>query len=217
MIVNRIVYCATSAALINRYQADADKDSKYWGHDDVTPVRKEIKNHYIKEQQHLCCYCGIPDPSNHGSDWDVEHVVPQQSRPDFMFTQENLAVACKECNSFKSAKETLVDPSASSYPSASDAFLIVHPHFDDWTDHILRDHLTYASFTDKGKWTIKECRLNRLNERIVGLRYPISDTRYEDTVRNLLAGGLTLQEALDDMEHSAATDAKRESDTSHES
>lgn len=196
MILNRIVYCETSASLVARYGDEPDKDSTYWRHEDVNPVRGEIKKHYIEEQQHLCCYCGIPDPSNHGLDWDVEHIVAQKPHPEFMFTPENLAVACKECNSKKGAKETLVDPSATLYPSTSDAFLIVHPHFDDWSDHILRDHLTYASFTDKGQWTIEECRLNRFNERVVGLRYPISDNRYEEMVRILLAGGLTLQDAL---------------------
>lgn len=194
MILTPIVYCETSAALVARYDAKRDKVSKYWSDKEVTPVRLEIKAHYIKEQRHLCCYCGIPDPSIHGLDWDVEHVVPQTLRPEFMFTQVNLGVACKECNGSKSAKETLVDPSASEYPSTSDAFLVVHPHFDKWSDHILRDHLTYASFTKKGKWTIEECRLNRSNERVIGLQYPISDSRYEELVRSLLAGGSTLQQ-----------------------
>lgn len=196
MILNPIVYCETSAALVARYDAEPDKVSKYWSDEEVTPVRREIKAHYIEEQQHLCCYCGIPDPATHGLDWDVEHVVSQKRRPEFLFTEVNLGVACRECNSSKSAKETLVDPSAPAYPSTSDAFLVVHPHFDEWSDHILRDHLTYASFTDKGKWTIEECRLTRFNERVIGLRYAISDSRYEDLVRSLLAGGSTLQQIV---------------------
>ncbi|MFJ6269418.1 HNH endonuclease [Pseudarthrobacter oxydans] len=194
MILNPIVYCEASSALVARYDSQPDKASTYWSEEEVTPVRLEIKAYYIKEQQHLCCYCGIPDPSIHGLDWDVEHVVPQKRRPEFMFTQVNLGVACKECNGSKRDKETLVDPSASAYPLTSDAFLVVHPHFDKWSDHILRDHLTYASFTKKGKWTIEECRLNRSNERVIGLQYPISDSRYEELVRSLLAGGSTLQQ-----------------------
>lgn len=212
MISNRIVYCGTSAALVARYNAEPDKVSTYWGHAEVNPVRREIKAHYIKEQQHLCCYCGIPDPSTHGLDWDVEHVVAQTPRPEFMFTPENLGVACKECNTSKSAKETLVNPSSSSYPSTSDAFLVVHPHFDEWSDHILRDHLTFASFTDKGEWTIKECRLNRFNERVIGLRYPISDSRYEDLVQSLLAGGATLQQIADHIGLQVRTDTAVGSD-----
>lgn len=194
MTLNPIVYSQTSAALVSRYDAAPDEVSTYWDDDAVTPVRKEIKAHYIAEQQHLCCYCGIPDPATHGLDWDVEHIVPKKGHPEFLFTQVNLGVACRECNGHKRAKETLVDPSASAYPSKSNAFLVVHPHFDEWSDHILRDHLTYASFSNKGKWTIKECRLNRFDERVIGLRYAISDSRYEELVRSLLAGGSTLQQ-----------------------
>lgn len=217
MILTPIAYSETSAALVARYDAEPDKVSKYWNNDEVTPVRLEIKAHYIKEQQYLCCYCGIPDPSNHGLDWDVEHVVSQKRRPEFLFTQVNLGVACRECNGSKSDKETLVDPSAPDYPSTSDAFLIVHPHFDKWSDHILRDHLTYASFTKKGKWTVEECRLNRLNERVIGLRYAISDDRYEDLVRRLLAGGSTLQQIANHIRLSTPTDTAAGSDDHHAS
>ncbi|MDP9984694.1 hypothetical protein J2W14_004121 [Pseudarthrobacter oxydans] len=129
-----------------------------------------------------------------------------------MFTQVNLGVACKECNGIKRDKETLVDPSALGYPSTSDAFLVVHPHFDEWSDHILRDHLTYASFTDKGKWTIKECRLTRFDERVIGLRYAISDSRYEDEVRSLLAGGSTLQQIANLIRLSVPTESAAGSD-----
>jgi hypothetical protein len=207
VISNSIAYSEESAALVARYNADPDKVSTYWTEDDVTPVRKEIKAHYIGQQQHLCCYCGLPDPSIHGLDWDVEHIVPQKRHPEFLFTQVNLSVACRECNGNKGAKETLVDPLTSDYPSTSDAFLVVHPHFDEWSDHILRDHLTFASFTDKGRWTIKECRLNRFDERVIGLRYAISDSRYEKQVRELLTKGATLQQIAIQLQLPVRTDA----------
>lgn len=212
MVLNPVVYCETSAALVARYDAEPDKISTYWSDKEVTPVRLEIKAHYIKEQQHLCCYCGLPDPSTHGLDWDVEHVVSKKRRPEFMFLQVNLGVACKECNGSKRDKETLVDPSAAAYPSTSDAFIVVHPHFDEWSDHILRDDLTYASFTDKGKWTIEACRLSRFNERAIGLRFPLSDSRYEDQVRSLLAGGSTLQQIANRIQLLVPTDTAEGSD-----
>lgn len=212
MTLNPIVYGPTSTAIVARYNAAPAKVSKYWSYEEVTPVRGEIKQHYIKEQKYLCCYCGIPDPSKHGADWDVEHVVSQKRRPEFLFTQVNLGVACKECNGNKSDKETLVKPLAAPYPMTSDAFLVVHPHFDEWSDHILRDHLTYASFTEKGKWTIEECKLNRFSERVIGLRYAISDTRYEDLVRSLLAGGSTLQQIANHIRISLPSEAELRSD-----
>ncbi|MBX7556427.1 HNH endonuclease [Streptomyces sp. tea 10] len=199
MIATPVSYGVASAALVVAYNNAPTQHASRWGDDDVEPTRKEIKQHYISEQQHLCCYCGLPDPAVHGLDWDVEHITPRNRHPEFMFTPENLAVSCRECNGHKASKETLVDPSASAYPSTGDAFLIVHPHFDDWANHILRDHLAYAAFTAKGKWTIKECNLNRFTGRSIGLRYPISDTRYEEPVRRLLDGGMTLQEVVSNL------------------
>jgi len=212
VILNSVVYSETSAALVSRYNADTDKASNYWSDVEVTPIRQEIKAHYIREQQHLCCYCGIPDSSTHGLDWDAEHIVPQNRHPEFLFTEVNLGVACRECNQSKRDKETLADPSVSTYPSTSEAFHIVHPHFDEWSDHILRDHLTYASFTEKGRWTIKECRLTRFDERVIGLRYPISDRRYEELVRNLLSGGATLQQIANRISLALPTDSAVVSD-----
>lgn len=199
MIATLITYGMASAVLVASFDNGPVKDSARWSDADITPTRKEIKQHYIAEQRHLCCYCGLPDPAVHGLDWDVEHIAPRKLHPRFMFTPANLAVACRECNQHKGSKETLLDPSVSVYPLKADAFLIVHPHFDDWTEHILRDHLAYAAFTPKGEWTIKECNLNRFVGRSIGLRYPISDTRYEEPVRRLLDGGTTLQEIVADL------------------
>lgn len=197
MISNPVVYSAASGALVARYNVNPNGFPSYWSDDAIDPLRKEIKDHYIEEQERTCCYCGIPNPSNHGMVWTAEHVVPKALRPEFLFTEVNLAVACPECNQAKRNKQTLVDPSVSVYPLTADDFLVVHPHFDEWRDHILRDNVTYASFTEKGKWTIVECELNRLEQRKIGLVYPISDLRYEALVRLLLDGGSALQEIVD--------------------
>ena len=199
MIARPISYGLASAALVAAYDTGPAKAADRWSDTDVDLTRKEIKQHYIAEQLHLCCYCGLPDPAAHGLDWDVEHIAPRNLHPEFMFTPENLAVACHECNGHKGSKETLLDPSTSTYPSTADAFLIVHPHFDDWSDHILRDNLAYAAFTPRGEWTIKACNLNRFAGRSIGLIFPISDTRYEEAVRRLLDGGMTLQEIVADL------------------
>jgi len=197
MIPSPITYGAASRVLISRFEAANEQVGAYWSDTELNATRKEIKQYYIAAQQHQCCYCALPNPSTHGLNWDVEHVVPRQTHAAFMFTGVNLAVACRECNSRKGRKQTLVDSSVTTYPSSPEAFLIVHPHFDNWTDHILRDDVTYASFTSKGKWTIRECDLNRFSGRMIGLRYAISDDRYENTVRRLLKEDMTLQEIVD--------------------
>jgi hypothetical protein len=208
MIRNRYLYSGESSTTVASFNASVNKQSTYWSTDAARAVAQLAKKHYIAEQQHLCCYCGLPDPSTHGLDWDIEHVVAQKPHPEFMFTSENLAVACKECNTAKGMTESLVDPSVTVYPGSSDDFHLVHPHFDEWSDHILRDHLVYAAWTPKGTWTIRECGLGRFASRSVGMRYPISDERYETDVRRLLKDGVGLQEIVDklkDIEAAAGT------------
>lgn len=199
MTMELVVYDATAQVVISEYEARHSGTSEFWKDSSVVPIRKVIKQHYIPEQRHLCCYCRLPDSSLHGLDWDVEHIVAQSAHPRWMFLPENLAVACRECNSAKGAKEVLVDPTVAIYPTQSAGFHVVHPHFDDWRHHIIRDHLTYAARTPKGSWTIRECKLNRSVERDVGLRYPLSDSRYESLVRALLDEGKTLQDIASDL------------------
>ncbi len=197
MISEAITYGEKSSVLVDEYNHELNKDHKYWNDRILDATRKEIKQHYIVQQEHLCCYCGLPDSAIHGSDWDAEHVVPKALHPNYMFTPQNLAVACTECNSAKRSKETMVTPNDVAYPAKSEDFLVVHPHFDEWSEHILRDDTTYASYSEKGKWTIKECELNRFAGRVIGLRYPISDSRFEQEVKMLLASGVPLKDALD--------------------
>ncbi|WP_136042232.1 MULTISPECIES: HNH endonuclease [unclassified Microbacterium] len=200
MIVKKVIYSPASAEIVNQYNNRPSKDHNFWSEEVVKALRKEMRDHYIHEQKHLCCYCGIPEPSIHGLDWDVEHIAPKAKHPEFMFTEANLAVVCKECNGHKGSKNVFAGARPADYPTTADAYLVVHPHFDEWSDHLLRDHLTYAAFTAKGRWTIEKCRLNRFDERVIGIRYPISDTRFEKTVRQLLDRQLTLQEVADIIE-----------------
>jgi len=39
--------------------------------------------------------------------------------------------------------------------------MIVHPHFDDYDDHIIKANRIYIDRTLKGHWTIGACALNR--------------------------------------------------------
>ncbi|AEV37579.1 hypothetical protein PSE_3071 [Pseudovibrio sp. FO-BEG1] len=79
-----------------------------------------------------------------------------------MFTPRNLAVACSTCNGRKNAKAVLTREAMVEYPRSSGAFSIVHPHFDEYEEHINRigDDI-YAPLTPKGTETIKLCELTR--------------------------------------------------------
>ncbi|WIB42153.1 hypothetical protein DEJ11_15160 [Curtobacterium sp. MCLR17_058] len=122
--------------------------------------------------------------------WDAEHIVPKRLHPEFMFTPENLALSCPDCNGPKWDKETLVDPTLRAYPLRGDAFLIVHPHFDAYEDHIVRGDYVYTAVegSEKGAWTIIECNLGRFVQMQIGWPEPLGDEDFEDEVERAASG-----------------------------
>ncbi|MBO0356366.1 hypothetical protein J0X19_00275 [Hymenobacter sp. BT186] len=103
----------------------------------------------------------------------VEHIVPKSKHITFIFEPKNLCVVCAECNTIKKEQETLdiiedtltlsKGKTRKRYPTVSNAFKIVHPHFDRYQDHIIRlGDYYYVDRTKKGSFTIGACRLNRL-------------------------------------------------------
>jgi hypothetical protein len=79
-------------------------------------------------------------------------------------------VICADCNEIKRGQETLnqvVDnvikgKDRKAYPRTTNAFLIYHPHFDKYEDHIeIVGNYFYVDKTKKGHFTIGACRLNR--------------------------------------------------------
>jgi hypothetical protein len=169
-----------------------------WADDRVTIMKSRAKKHYVSEQGNRCCYCTQQWLTEHGRVWDLEHVVPKVLRPEFMFEPRNLAIACPDCNQAKWHKETLTGQPVTEYPSSTDSFLVVHPHFDRWEDHIDKCGVVYKPISDKGQWTVTECNLGRF-----ALKYadPADETdphdrRFESAITDLTADPVTAQAAL---------------------
>lgn len=126
-------------------------------------IRDKIRTEMMREQNEICAYCGFIIFDSTCKE-RVEHIVPTSLHVNFMFEPRNLCASCHECNFIKLATETLVDPSLLNYPSSGNGFLIIHPHFDNWDDHIDLEHGLFVNIknnSDKGKTTIKMCKLNR--------------------------------------------------------
>jgi uncharacterized protein (TIGR02646 family) len=82
-------------------------------------------------QSTRCAYCGS---RLHGTKHHRDHIAPKESHPEFTFLPENLVLACYTCNSdYKLAADTIATKAAA---YANCTFLIIHPHFDEPTDHI---------------------------------------------------------------------------------
>jgi hypothetical protein len=155
----------------NRLRVEGASNSKYWNDDgeDATLIatfRAELKRYYYFRQRRLCCYCS-KTLDEHQATYDAEHILDKDMHPQFMFEPENLAAACKTCNGAKSNKCVLGTIVALvAIPAESDCYVIVHPHLDEWQDHLAYDGIGRVLpkvDSSKGTMTIEICGINYLN------------------------------------------------------
>ena len=158
-----VQFGAACKALVDAFDArePAQKDHNYWNDPVVNPVRAEIKNHYVVEQNRRCCYCNREYPTNNNAVWDAEHIIAKRLAPRFMFEPRNLAASCKDCNIAKSEDEVRVNPARNAFPDQSRHYNIVHPHFDDYADHIRWYGDVVRALSPKGAALVAMCKLWR--------------------------------------------------------
>lgn len=164
-----VAYPPEVAKSIQKLLKDPGFTHENWRDDDLKPYRKLVRDYYRAIQSGLCAFCKQNISLVATGNCHIEHIVPKAKHPQFIFEPKNLCVICSDCNTIKRAKEVhKVDPDVLSngpviqrYPRSSKAFLIVHPHFDKWDDHIEKFGNLYADRTDKGLFTMGACTLNR--------------------------------------------------------
>ncbi|ASV37402.1 HNH endonuclease [Pseudomonas sp. NS1(2017)] len=164
IINDPVVLSGEALAIINEKIQQSGFSHKNWGDADLQSVRCEIRDYYREIQRLVCVYCQGPVAARSAVGAAVEHIVPKSQYLNFMFEPKNLCVVCPDCNEYKSKKEVfdpvMVAPRVN-YPTVSKAFKIVHPHFDEYDDHIMRHNRVYVDCSDKGGYTIYICNLNR--------------------------------------------------------
>jgi hypothetical protein len=213
MIRNPVVFTQVQLGVIKSIKGKADFNSDSWACEEVEIIRPVIRKHYAKEQKTVCPYCRMQLNTDKGRAWDVEHIIPRSLGENFMFEPLNLCVACVECNSAKSNKKVTESKAKIRYPHKG--YTIVHPHFDDYQEHIatIRVGLFYFPKSSKGEKTIYVCELNRfysyanfeddlddLDDIIIVLANSIRETENERTkakIREQIRD-LTLRQALID-------------------
>lgn len=176
-----VAYSGTCVEIVDDYNAlePNAQDHKYWSDDKVSSVRKQIKDHYISQQQRLCCYCRKEYPTDHNGVWDGEHVISKALAPKFMFEPRNLAASCKDCNGVKHDKEVRVNPDLKKFPDKSANYTIVHPHFDDYGHHLKWLGDVVIPVTNKGNALITMCNLLRFGNATIGADTTPSTPEYE--------------------------------------
>ncbi|HDT6551090.1 TPA: HNH endonuclease [Serratia marcescens] len=174
-----VVYEGAVAETFLDYQRlpDHQKNGQIWDNNDdrsIVDIKKFIKDYYIQAQDYTCPYCKQRIEVNHNSSWDAEHIIPKSTHPKFMFEPLNLCVSCKDCNNEKRDKPVLVNINRRTLPTNSEDYTFVHPHLDDYSQHIRVIEVAgyYLPLSDKGRFTIEKCGL---------LRFTYKYSNYGDT------------------------------------
>lgn len=168
-INSSVTFSAEISGLIASKLADEGFNHKCWGDEDLLPVRKAIREHYREIQLGKCSYCQNPVSLTSASNCHVEHIAPKSKYFNFIFEPKNLCVVCADCNEIKREQEVLNEVPDTiirgarrvKYPRTSNAFKIVHPHFDNYSEHIEIFNGYYVDLSVKGHFTIGACKLNR--------------------------------------------------------
>lgn len=140
----------------------------------IVSIRKSLRDHYLVEQSFRCAYCRSIKKESHGLTWDVEHIIPKSAHSKFIYEPYNLAMACKECNIAKGNQDVLRVKLKKNQglPTSTDAYKIIHPHFDTYSDHIeitnVKGKISHRPKNDhKGKETYIICDLVRFAYKFV--------------------------------------------------
>ncbi|MFT5760506.1 MAG: hypothetical protein ACI9LM_005293 [Alteromonadaceae bacterium] len=141
-----------------------------WNREDYSveleALRKHIRDHYRTQQHGKCAYCKKDISVTSALNCHVEHIAPKSKHEKFIFDPKNLCIACADCNVIKKEQDTISPlkngKKRTRYPSSANAFKIIHPHFDNWDDHLkIFGGRWYIDKLPKGNFTIGVCKLNQ--------------------------------------------------------
>lgn len=174
MIINQlniIQYSDSSVLFISKYDGVS---FNIWNTREglIAKIRKEIREHYVKEQKYYCTYCRCEYFTTDGYVWTVEHILPKSKYPQFLFEPLNIAMACRDCNRAKNDEVDIISEGVvvdEYYPSNGACFKLIHPHYDKYSMHMELEaqgkRFIHRPLDDKGKLTYVVCNLKRFAYR----------------------------------------------------
>ena len=139
-----------------------------------THISKKLRQFVETRANGYCEYCLTPSNFSPTS-FEIDHIVPESK--DGKTEEENLALACRECNGRKFNRTQYVNP------ISGEITRLYNPRTDKWYEHFewSEDQIQIVGKTAIGKTTIHLLLLNRapnLNLRslllLVGLHPPIN-------------------------------------------
>lgn len=133
---------------------------------------------------------------------EIEHIVPKSLKPNWMYEPFNLCLSCKLCNTKKGhRKKTLVDESVEGIPRDTKAYKMIHPHLDRYSENIeFVGDILYRGISDKGRYTISLCELNRYEVAAARAMELIKQGAIDETRTILMMTDEINQKLVDDLD-----------------
>lgn len=157
-------YTPTELGIVQLIYAKVGLTSADWNDPTLKDLKKTVKKFYRAAQKGKCCYCRFPLPT-HPRSYDLEHIISREQAICYMLWPQNLAASCTDCN-FAKGRKTVVkkgDIQKNAYPKYSEID-IVHPHLDEYDEHIAVISGLYLGLEKKGADTIAVCDLTRYHD-----------------------------------------------------
>ena len=120
----------------------------------------------VRDRAGECCeYCQLPEQHSPVARLQIEHIRPRKHGGSD--SDENLALACIDCNLRKGSNLTGIDPATDHITE------LFNPRMQQWADHFQWDGIRIVGSTNVGRATIEVMDLNsddRLVVRLVSYR-----------------------------------------------
>lgn len=118
-----------------------------------TYIPETLKNKILDSDQRRCCYC-LTTEANSGIPMTYDHIQPLSKGGKTNF--ENLCLACRSCNEFKSDSTEAIDP------LTEETVQIFNPRIQTWSNHFTwsPDSTKVEGLTAIGRATIVSLKIN---------------------------------------------------------
>lgn len=178
-----------------------EKDKDDWEKKCLDGFKGRFRRDMLPKQNYRCAYCRLELHTSEVTP-EIEHIVPKSLKPNWMYEPFNLCVSCKLCNTKKGhRKKTLVDESVEELPHDMRAYKMIHPHLDRYSENIeFVGDILYRGISDKGRYTISLCELNRYEVAAARAMELIKQGAIDETRTILMMTDETNQKLVDDLD-----------------
>ena len=118
-----------------------------------TYIPENLRSRIEQTDRRRCCYC-LTSEANSGIPMTFDHILPVSKGG--LTTLENICLACRSCNEFKSNVTEAIDP------LTGEKMPLFNPRQQKWSDHFAwsLDSIRVEGLTSIGRATITALRMN---------------------------------------------------------